>query len=95
MIEYIENTNMQYIDTGVTPTKEYEPYKIPVYRCRMYNGEELIHDYQPCKNAEGVEGMYDIVTNEFMNKDNFAKMWLEHLSRSDTITWRIEGYNNG
>lgn len=45
MIVYIENTTMQYIDACVAPTKECEPYKLPVYGCCMCNGEELIHDY--------------------------------------------------
>lgn len=39
--------------------------------------------------------MYDIVTNEFMDKDNFLKMWIEHVLRSDTITWCIGGCGNG
>lgn len=75
----------EYIDTGVAPNVPCEPYRIPVYGCRFYDAGVLIRDYKPCKNADGVEGMYDTIGEEFMDKDSFAKMMLEHYMRSDSI----------
>lgn len=90
-----------YIDTGVQP--EYievntgkpvvfsRPYVLPVYGCRIYDGEELIHEYKPCRNPEGVEGMYDFIAEEFIDRDSFVQMWLEHFLRSDEISIRFGG----
>lgn len=86
MVEYIENTDTQYIDTGYTPNGEpIKPYTMPVYGCRWCDGEELIKEYKPCKNADGVEGMYDVMNGEFMDNDSFMRMMWEHYMRSDSI----------
>lgn len=91
-IEYIESIGTQYIDTGGKPSGEpIAPRGIPVYGCRFYDGEELIKDYVPCQNAEGIEGMYDPITGEFMDKASFEKMMLEHWLRSDRMCVSVGG----
>lgn len=85
MLEYVENKGTEYIETGCIPNGDIKPYAVPVYGCRWYDGEELIKDYKPCKNAEGVEGMYDTITGEFLDRDSFAMMMLEHYMRADTV----------
>ena len=80
----------EYIDTGCVPSGEYTPCEIPVYGCRFYDGEKLIKDYKPCKNAEGVEGMYDVITEEFLDRDSFVKMMLAHYMRADKVCVRTK-----
>jgi hypothetical protein len=36
-----------------------------LYGCKMYDGGHLVRDFIPCKNAEGVVGLYDKQTNKF------------------------------
>ena len=95
-MEHIESTGTQYIDTGCNQSGEpIAQQGIPVCGCRFYDGEELIKDYKPCKNAESVEGMYDVITEEFLDRDSFEKMMLEHYMRSDKITVSIGGGRDG
>lgn len=95
-IEFVENTGIQYIDTGYIPNGEpINPYTIPVCGCRVYDGEELIKDYLPCKNPEGIEGMYDTITGEFLDRDSFVQTWLEHCRRADKISVSWGGRDNG
>lgn len=89
MLEYVENTDNQYIETGCIPNGDIKPYTVPVYGCRWYDGEELIKDYTPCKNAEGVEGMFDTVTGEFLDRDGFVKMMNELYMPADEVSVRI------
>lgn len=39
--------------------------KIKMYRCKMYKAGTLIRDFAPCKNPDGVAGLYDIVNGTF------------------------------
>ena len=39
--------------------------KIKMYRCKMYKGGTLIRDFAPCKNPDGVAGLYDTVNGIF------------------------------
>lgn len=39
--------------------------QIKMYRCKMYKGGTLIRDFVPCKNPDGVAGLYDIVSGAF------------------------------
>lgn len=39
--------------------------KIKMYRCKMYKAGTLIRDFVPCKNPDGVAGLYDIVNGTF------------------------------
>ena len=39
--------------------------QIKMYRCKMYKGGTLIRDFVPCKNPDGVAGLYDIVNGTF------------------------------
>lgn len=51
-LEYIESTGTQYIDTGIIPTDETK-------------GENLIHDFVPCKNSSNEVGLYDTINKVF------------------------------
>lgn len=59
---------------------------IPVYGCRFYEKDELIKDYKPCINADGVEGMFDIINNEFLDRDSFLQMVLNFYSTAESVT---------
>lgn len=36
-----------------------------IYTCKIYDNDTLIRDFIPCKNPDGVIGMYDIVNSQF------------------------------
>ena len=36
-----------------------------IYYCSIYNGDELIAKFIPCRNSVGILGMYDVVNNKF------------------------------
>lgn len=36
-----------------------------LYSCQIYNGDTLVRDFVPCKNASGVAGLYDTVNGAF------------------------------
>ena len=36
-----------------------------IYTCKIYDNDTLIRDFIPCKNPDGVIGMYDIVNSKF------------------------------
>lgn len=61
---------------------------IPVYGCRFYEKDELIKNYIPCKNADGVEGMLDVMSNEFLDTDSFLRMMIDHYRRSERLEIR-------
>lgn len=63
---------------------------IPVYGCRFYEKDELVKNYIPCKNADGVEGMFDTINNEFLDTDSFLRMMLKYYSRAEKVTIRQE-----
>jgi len=64
---------------------------IPVYGCRFYESEKLIKNFIPCKNAEGVVGMYDTIEGEFLDRDSFMLLMLKHYSRAEKVTIRTAG----
>lgn len=35
------------------------------YSCKIYDNDTLVRDFIPCKNADGVIGMYDVVNSQF------------------------------
>lgn len=39
-----------------------------IYSFKMYNNNELILDWKPCKKADGTEGFFDVVTNQFVSE---------------------------
>jgi len=88
---YEEGDGGTWIDTGYKPTgvPAITPM-IEIRGCRCYDGETLIYDYEPCKNAEGVDGMYDHIAGEFIDRESFVKMLCEHLKRADNITVRSD-----
>ena len=36
-----------------------------LYYCRIYDGNTIIRDYIPCKNAGGAVGLYDLIGQKF------------------------------
>ena len=36
-----------------------------IYTCKIYDNDTLIRDFVPCKNPDGIIGMYDIVNSQF------------------------------
>lgn len=47
-----------------------------IYSCKHYNGDELIQDFVPCLDAEGVPCMYDLVSQKpFYNKGTGSFTW--------------------
>lgn len=47
-----------------------------IYGCKHYIGDELIQDFVPCLNADGVPCMFDLVSRKsFYNKGNGSFTW--------------------
>ena len=47
-----------------------------IYSCKHYSGDELIQDFVPCLDAEGVPCMYDLVSRQsFYNKGSGSFTW--------------------
>ena len=47
-----------------------------IYSCKHYNGNELIQDFVPCLDTEGVPCMFDLVSRKsFYNKGNGSFTW--------------------
>lgn len=47
-----------------------------IYSCKHYNGDELIQDFVPCLDAEGVPCMFDFVSQKsFYNKGTGSFTW--------------------
>lgn len=47
-----------------------------IYGCKHYSGDELIQDFVPCLNADGVPCMFDLVSRKsFYNKGNGSFTW--------------------
>lgn len=47
-----------------------------IYSCKHYSGDELIQDFVPCLNADGVPCMFDLVSRKsFYNKGNGSFTW--------------------
>ena len=47
-----------------------------IYSCKHYSGDELIQDFQPCLDAEGVPCMFDFVSQKsFYNKGTGSFTW--------------------
>lgn len=36
-----------------------------IYACKIYDGDSLVRDFVPCKNPDGVAGLYDLVGGTF------------------------------
>ena len=47
-----------------------------IYSCKHYSGDELIQDFVPCLDTEGVPCMFDLVSQKpFYNKGNGSFAW--------------------
>lgn len=63
--------------------------QIKMYRCKMYKAGTLIRDFVPCKNPDGVAGLYDIVNGKFYTTSTAAPLpagytQIEYLQSSGT-----------
>ena len=41
-----------------------------IYKCKIYNNDNLIYDYQPVMDENGIPGLYDIVNNKFIRSSS-------------------------
>lgn len=84
----------QWIDTGVTPTETLTvrptPYP-PILRCKCYDRDVLVRDFEPCKNPDGNEGMYDHVTGEFWPFETFLTKAMEFFKEADNVSVEYGG----
>ena len=84
----------QWVDTGVTPTGplviRHAPYP-PIAGCRCYNGDTLVRDFEPCKDPDGNEGMYDHVTGEFWTLETFLTQAAEFFKEADNVSVEYGG----
>lgn len=47
-----------------------------IYSCKHYSGDELIQDFVPCLDSDGVPCMYDLVTKTaFYNQGSGSFTW--------------------
>ena len=47
-----------------------------IYSCKLYSGDELIQDFVPCLDTEGVPCMFDLVSRKsFYNKGTGSFTW--------------------
>lgn len=44
-----------------------------LYYCKVYDGSTMIRDYIPCKNPEGIVGLYDLVYATFYSNSGTGK----------------------
>lgn len=65
-----------YIDTGCKPNEKVKDAIgaiavtakatiPPLYRARLWDVDTMTNDFVLCRNPDGVEGYYDLVTNTF------------------------------
>ena len=84
----------QWIDTGVTPTGPISirpvPYP-PIARCKCYDGDALVRDFEPCKDPDGNDGMYDHVTGEFWPLASFQKKAFDFFKEADNVSVEYGG----
>lgn len=79
----------QWIDTGVVPSAPVVSQPVPLISakgCRVFDVDTLIHEYEPCRNPDGIAGMYDHVEEKFVTAAEFMAWYCEHLKNADRIT---------
>lgn len=98
MMEFLDTGAIEYIDTGVAPNPliPVKPsYFPPIEGCRFYDGDRLVHDFKPCKNPDGIDGMYDFVEETFWPSDAFFCMVEKFYRSADEISVRYGGDGDG
>ena len=65
-----------------------------LYYCRIYDGNTIIRDYIPCKNAAGAVGLYDLIGQKFYGNSGTGVFtagpvvtWDEPTQTLDPYTW--------
>nr|DAK59068.1 MAG TPA: hypothetical protein [Caudoviricetes sp.] len=65
-----------------------------LYYCQIYNGNIVIRDYIPCKNAAGAVGLYDLIGQKFYGNSGTGVFtagpvvtWDEPTQTLDPYTW--------
>ena len=59
------NTEMPSITLLNHTTSDTYESNLKCYGAKLFNGETLVRDYVPCKNPEGIVGLYDLVNETF------------------------------
>ena len=91
-LEYIESTGVQYIDTGATYS-QYEAAlsKIPyipfsIKGTKVYDNGFLIENWVPVRTSNGDEGMYDVISESYLDREAFIEKMEEFYRHSKSIT---------
>lgn len=61
---YIPNAAVRVLGSAAAETSS---VKAKLYSLKFYNGDELIRDFVPCINPEGITGVYDIIGGLFLS----------------------------
>lgn len=61
---YIPNAAVRVLGSAAAETSS---VKAKLYSLKFYNGDELIRDFVPCINPEGITGVYDIIGDLFLS----------------------------
>lgn len=71
-----------------------EKTTMALYYCRIYDGNTIIRDYIPCKNAGGAVGLYDLIGQKFYGNAGTGSFtagpvvtWEEPTETLDPYTW--------
>lgn len=49
------------------------PINAKLYSCQIYDNNNIVRDYVPCVNEQGVYGLYDLINNEFYELKEYVK----------------------
>lgn len=88
---YIENTGGILIECPVVVPDGGTAPGVPLYRVRTYDGAKVIHDYKPCRNPQGTEGMFDLIDRTFTEKNEFLEMLDDFVRNRDSISITVGG----
>ena len=91
-LEYIESTGTQYIDTGATceqynsvlTNHSYSPFSIK--GTKIYDKDLLIENWVPVSTSNGDVGMYDIIGENYLDREAFLEIMEEHFRRADGVS---------
>lgn len=66
-----------------------------IYYLKIYDNSTLVRDFIPCRNSDGVAGLYDIINNQFYHSASGtefkAPVDIKHLKPGDVIDFDYTG----
>ena len=66
-----------------------------IYYLKIYDNSNLVRDFIPCRNSDGVAGLYDIINNQFYHSASGtefkAPVDIKHLKPGDVIDFDYTG----